>query len=214
MAPIRVWAVLAILYSAFFSWYTSFSGPLSGEEIAHYVDVLQTDGERDPARIALWLGFMENDTGDDFAMFNALDLRETPLPMDGVPADESSQAVMQRYARPFMAEAFKSAAHPVLLGSAAAGTLDLWGIEGAEQWSNAGVVRYRSRRDLMEQAVHTLGADIHGYKIAALEKTIAYPLDPWFHLGDPRLVLALVLGVIGFALQARSAGRKAAQAGE
>ncbi len=31
------------------------------------------------------------------------------------------------------------------------GALDLWGIEGAEQWSMGGLVRYRSRRDLMEQ---------------------------------------------------------------
>jgi hypothetical protein len=38
-----------------------------------------------------------------------------------------------------------------------------------------------------------------------MEKTIAFPLDPWFQLGDPRLVLALILGIIGFALSWRFA---------
>ena len=41
---------------------------------------------------------------------------------------------------------------------------------------------------------------IHEYKIAALEKTIAFPLDPWLQLGDPRLVLALVFAVVGQAV--------------
>ena len=36
----------------------------------------------------------------------------------------------------------------------------------------------------------------------AVEKTIAFPLDPWFQLGDPRLVLALLFLVVGFAWQA------------
>jgi hypothetical protein len=33
-----------------------------------------------------------------------------------------------------------------------------------------------------------------------MEKTIAYPLDPWFCLGDSRLVFGLAFPVIGLAL--------------
>ena len=57
------------------------------------------------------------------------------------------------------------------------------------------------RRDLVELALAALDSDVHRYKIAAMEKTIAFPLDPWFQLGDPRLVLALVFAVIGLAGQ-------------
>ena len=46
------------------------------------------------------------------------------------------------------------------------------------------------------------GADIHLYKIAAMEKTIAFPVDPWFYPGDPRLLLALVFSVVGLAFAA------------
>ena len=45
------------------------------------------------------------------------------------------------------------------------------------------------------------GTNIHDFKIAAIAKTIAYPLDPWFQLGDPRLVLALLLIIVGLASQ-------------
>jgi len=159
----------------------------------------------EPERIALWRGFLESDTGDDFAMLNAIELRETPLAMEGVEPGESSAEVLSRYTTPFMGRAFRSAAHPVFMGSAAHEAVDLWGIEGAERWTTGALVRYRSRRDLMEQAVAVGPSGIHEFKIAAMEKTIAFPVDPWYQLGDPRFVLALLLLVIGLAFHLRSA---------
>jgi hypothetical protein len=202
--PARVWIGLAVLYAAFFSWYTSCGGPLTPEEIDRYVEVL-SQGGADPERIALWKAFMESDTGDDFAMVNVIDLRAIPLQVEGVAPGETSAQVLRRYTAPFMRVAVRSAAHPVYMGSAAADALDLWGIEGAERWSTGALVRYRSRRDLMEQAVYTRSVGVHDFKIAAMKKTIAFPVDPWFQLGDPRLVLGLLLLVIGLAWHLRSA---------
>jgi hypothetical protein len=73
------------------------------------------------------------------------------------------------------------------------------------------LIRYRSRRDLMEQAIHASGLDIHRFKVAAMEKTLAYPLDPWWHLGDPRLLLGLVVLIVGLVLQLRGAGSRETQ---
>jgi hypothetical protein len=101
-----------------------------------------------------------------------------------------------------MRQAMLAAAHPVLIGFAANPAMDLWGIEGAEHWTMGGIVRYRSRRDLMEQVTAMSGIGIHEFKKAAMLKTIAYPLDPWFHLGDPRILMALVVLSVGLALQA------------
>ena len=36
-----VWGGLTILFVAFFSWYTSFSGPLSDQEIDYYLEKFQ-----------------------------------------------------------------------------------------------------------------------------------------------------------------------------
>jgi hypothetical protein len=49
--------------------------------------------------------------------------------------------VLARYTGPFLGRALRSAAHPVLGGSSATGALDLWGIDGAERWSQGGLVR-------------------------------------------------------------------------
>ena len=200
--PTRVWIVLALLYAVFFGWYTSFGGPLTSEEIARYTEMMR-EFEGDETRVARWVHFMENDTGDDFLMLNAIDFHETPLPGPGIEPGDTTEEVMAKYTRPFMGRVFRNGGHPVILGSAAAPALDLWGIEGAREWTTGGLVRYRSRRDLMEQAAHLtqLDVNIHDFKIAAMEKTIAFPIDPFFQLGDPRFVLALVFLVVGLGVQ-------------
>ena len=198
------WLALAVFYAAFTGWYTSWSGALSREEVDVYIARLAEKGVKGE-RLELWRHFLATDTGDDFAMLNAIDLRDAPLPVEGVPPDESAEQMLDRYTEPFLGKALARAAHPVMIGTAASGALDLWGIEGAERWTTGGLVRYRSRRDVIEMALAALDSDIHRYKIAAMEKTIAFPLDPWFQLGDPRLVLALVFAVIGLASQLRSA---------
>lgn len=206
MKASRIWMILVLVYAVFFGWYTSFGGPLGDEEIEAYLEVLAARGA-EPERLELWREFMRSDTGDDFAMLNAIDYRDVPQQVEGVEPDETSQQVMMRYARPFLGSALRSAAHPILMGTAASRALDVWGIEGAERWDSGGLVRYRSRRDLMEQALYASSLDIHRFKTAAMEKTIAYPLDPFFYAGDPRLLLALGLTILGLALHLRRVSR-------
>jgi len=202
----RIWIVIAVIYAAFFYWYTSFGGPLSDEEIEDSLTVLREAG-MEPERLEVWEQFMRSDTGDDFAMLNALDLRDEPLQVEGVEPGDTAEDVMARYSEPFLGRALLSAAHPVMFGTAAAPAMDLWGIEGAHDWTAGALVRYRSRRDLMQQAVYASSLDIHRFKTASLEKTIAYPLDPWYQLGDPRLVLGMLLLILGLALQLRRTAR-------
>ncbi len=199
----RVWIVLAVLYGLFFFWYTSFGGPLTDAEIVRYEQVLQDYGQsRD--EVERWREFMQSDTGDDFAMFNAMEFRAVATPVAGLETGSTGRQALARYGGPFFQLAAPDAAHPVMIGSAAAQALDLWGIEGGAVWHQGALVRYRSRRDLMNQVVTlaeraATGEDIHAYKIAGLQKTIAFPLDPWFQLGDPRLLLALLCVIAGLA---------------
>ncbi len=199
--PAKIWIPIVLLYALFFGWYTSFGGPLTDEEIATYTAMLRENG--DGADIDQWIQFMESDTGDDFVMQNAVDFLPTPRPIEGVEPGDTSAEVMAKYAEPFLGRALRSAAHPVLAGSVTSDPIDMWGID-AKGWEQGALVRYRSRRDLMEMATAISegpDAGIHDFKVAAIEKTIAFPLDPWFHLGDPRLVLGLALAVVGLSLQ-------------
>ena len=204
-----IWLILVGLYAAFFGWYTSFGGPLSDEEIDNYIARLESsEPAPPPERIARLRRFMEEDTGDDFVMVNVIDIYETPLQIDGVEPGETSEEVMAKYMDYMLPELLSRASHPVLYGEAANTAMDLMNAEGMERWTRGAGMRYRSRRDLLEIAGNSEFADSHEFKVAAMRKTIAFPIDPWFQLGDPRIVLALLLGLIGCALSWREAARQ------
>ena len=79
------------------------------------------------------------------------------------------------------------------MGSAVYPTMDLVGIEGAENWDQAALFRYRSRRALLEILTNPAFNGKHHFKTAALDKTIAYPIETSLYLGDPRLLLGLII---------------------
>ena len=204
-----IWLILVGLYAAFFGWYTSFGGPLSDEEIDNYIARLESsEPAPPPERIARLRRFMEEDTGDDFVMVNVIDIYETPLQIDGVEPGETSEEVLAKYMDYMLPELLSRASHPVLYGEAANTAMDLMNAEGMDRWTRGAGMRYRSRRDLLEIAGNSEFADSHEFKVAAMRKTIAFPIDPWFQLGDPRIVLALLLGLIGCALSWREAARR------
>lgn len=204
------WMLLALLYSLFFGWYTSCSGPLSSEEIEHYEALMSRNNPgASPEQLAGLHTFLASDTGDDFVMFNVIDMHETPLQVEGVEPGETSAEVMAKYMRYMTPELVKRACHPVIYGTAAAPALDMFGIEGVRDWTIGAGMRYRSRRDMLEIATNPAFRGSHRFKLAAMNKTFAFPLDPWFHLGDPRLLLALLLLIVGLSLGAFS--RRAAR---
>ncbi|MGD8832729.1 MAG: hypothetical protein PVF57_19135 [Pseudomonadales bacterium] len=203
-----IWLVLAVAYAAFFGWYTSFGGPLSDSEIDHYMDYFESrDPPPPPERLAMLERFMREDTGDDFVMVNVIDMYDTPLGVPGVEPGDTSEDVLAKYMQYMWPALLSRASHPVFVGTAANTAMDLMHADGMETWSQAAGMRYRSRRDMLEITTNPAFSGSHEFKIAAMRKTIAFPVDPWFQLGDPRLVLALVLGLLGCALSWRAATR-------
>ena len=208
-----IWTILTALYVAFFSWYTSFGGPLTDAEIAHYMARVESrEPPPSPERVAQLRKFMEQDTGDDFVMVNVIDMYETPLQIEGVEPGESSEDVLDKYMAYMYPALFARACHPVLYGQAASSAMDLMNAEGMETWTTGAGMRYRSRRDMLEIATNPAFSGSHEFKIAAMHKTIAFPIDPWVQLGDPRLLLALLLGLMGCALSWREANRQRSSA--
>jgi hypothetical protein len=204
-----IWAILTGAYVVFFSWYTSFGGPLSDEEIAHYIALIESrEPAPSPERLAMMRRFLEEDTGDDFVMINVIDMYETPLQIEGVEPGETSDDVLAKYMEYMYPALFARACHPVLFGQAANTAMDLMNADGMERWTVGAGMRYRSRRDMLEIATTPAFAGSHEFKVAAMRKTIAFPIDPWFQLGDPRVVLALLLGLIGCGLSWREATRR------
>ncbi len=189
---VLIWSGALVLYLAFWAWYGGIRGPLSEREVEMYMERIAEQGS-DPHRIARMRKFLEEDTGGEFVMVNAILMRDQPLSLGEVTPDESPDEVMRRYMAYMMPALLARASHPLLGGQAAAPALEAWGIQGAQEWTMAGMMRYRSRRDLMEIATDPRFQDAHVYKTAAVEKTIAFPIDPVFQVGGPRVLAALFL---------------------
>jgi len=204
------WIVLVLGWLAFTGWYTSWGGPLDADEIDAYVATLRARGE--PGReLDILRTFLESDTGDDLVMVNVIEFDPTPEPVAGSPVEGDGRAVLEGYMAYMWPALLSRASHPIVGGQAAAGAVEQWGLEASAAWSMAGLMRYRSRRDLMEIVTDPAFAGAHVFKSAAMTKTLAFPIDPWFQLGDPRLVLALVLLVLGQGVDRLLGQRRSAE---
>lgn len=200
-----MWLLLAIVYAVFFSWYTSFGGPLTEEEIDYYIDTFNEQNPDAPAENRTNVRrFMEQDTGDDFVVVNVVGRYEKPQQIEGISPDDTTEEVLAEYMEYMYVALVSRASHPIFAGAVASQGNFFLNAPAMEHWTQAAGVRYRSRRDLLEITSNPAFSAIHEFKIAALAKTIAVSVDPWFHLGDPRLILALFLGLIGSLVSCRS----------
>lgn len=187
-----IWGVPALLYAVFFAWYTDLRGPLEPEEIERFLAAFEEQGLEAPA-LARVREFMEADTGRQFLMLNVIDMADDPPDVEGAEPGESAEQLMNRYMEHMLPELFRRACHPVVMGDAVHTAMDLVGIEGAEEWTLGALMRYRSRRSLMEIVAIPETRERHDFKVAALDKTIAFPIETRIYLGDPRVLVGLIL---------------------
>jgi len=184
-----------LFYGAFVAWYTDLGGPLAETEISTYLEKLEAQGFPADARGRI-RRFMESDTGRQFLMLNTIDYAEDPPDTPGAEPGESAEQLMNRYMEHMYAELLKRACHPIIMGNAIHTAMDLVGVDalaGAERWDMGAFFRYRSRRTFMEIVTIPETRGRHEFKVAALDKTIAYPIETELNLGDPRLLLAFIL---------------------
>ena len=183
--------IILFTYAAFWFWYTPSGGPLTNEEISFYLDQIDSDEGR--AQIET---FAREDTGRSFYMLNALDLDESPGPIEGAPSGAGGQQLMDLYMEHMLPALLARASHPAFFGAAVGKRIEVVGVENAETWDTGALVRYRSRRDLLDIVTNPDFRGRHHFKVAALEKTIAYPIETPFNPGDPRLLLGLVAALL------------------
>ena len=188
----HIFIIAIVVYALFFLWYTNLSGPMSDQEIDEAIIGLRANGMAEN-NIEHWERFMKSDTGDQFIMLNNIDMNPSPPKMPDTPEGATAQELMDVYMDHMYSEQFKRACHPVFFGEVVHETLDITGIENARSWTHGALFRYRSRGDLIQIALNPNSKDRHEYKIAALTKTIAYPIEPTIYPSDARFILFLIL---------------------
>ena len=202
----KIWIGIVVIYAGFFFWYTDIGGKLDEEEIEFFLEKIEENASAnsvDLIQISFIKRFMEEDTGRQFLMVNNIDMDEDPEDVEGAEPGESAESLLDRYMEHMYSQLLKRACHPVFAGYAIHPSMDIVGIEGAEIWDQAALMRYKSRRAFMEVVTHPNMLSKHDFKVAALEKTIAYPVETALYLSDPRFLLALILIILGLFLQNR-----------
>ena len=191
MSPTLIWLIALLTYALFYFWYIGFRSRVTPAEIESTMAILDA-GLVDETRKSHLRHFLANDDGKDFVMVNLLELAK--------PRKESSKN-LNAYQKIFLGQLLRKAGHPILIARAASGNIENVACQEFDNWTAAGMVRYRSRRDLMEILPATIGSEHHELKLSALDKTFAFPASPWFVVGGPKLLVPLLIALIAAVTQ-------------
>jgi hypothetical protein len=198
MSGIWIWGAAVLLYGAFSLWYNNWRGPLTHDEVEHYMERLLAAPEADPdsARAAAARAFLASDDGKEFFMINLIRLHPEPVKLPDSSEREPAAKVLGRYTGYFMRQLAKRAGHPAFAAPAVGGNIEEWGVEADPGWTFSGVIRYRSRRDMIELATDPRFVPAHAFKVAAIASTFAFPAAPAMIPLGPRLVVGLSLALL------------------
>ncbi|MCP4465953.1 MAG: hypothetical protein GY889_06480 [Proteobacteria bacterium] len=199
-----IWVITLLVYLAFRLWYDGLRKPLTAEEVEKYSRLFeQHAGAGDEVDLAVMRKFLEEDDGKEFIMMNLLQYNPSPMKHPDTGQDAQADSILQEYFRPFMGRVIRRAGHPVIAGRAVGGYLDAWNTPPDPGWHGAGLIRYRSRRDIIELSLASAKfQDLHKYKLAALKQTIAFPTQTQMGLyASPRVTVAMALALAAALLQ-------------
>lgn len=196
MAPALIWGAALAAYVAFRLWYDNWSGPLTQAEIDEFLAARAGKLEATGNSPEIMRAFLEADDGREFVMLNlvkaraeAVDDPKTGKPVPGI-------ELLQRYASRFMPVLFRKGGHPGIVGRKVGGYIDAWNVEADPGWTVFGLMRYRSRRDMIRLASDPRFAEAHPEKLLGTAATYSFPTQRTLSLyASPRVTVALVLAL-------------------
>ena len=181
-----IWGVAIVAYCLFWAWYVGFGSKVSEQDLNRYMACVEQT-ELSEESMASFRNFFANDDGKEFFMVNLLLLKE--------PKSKSRQ-LLNKYTSIFVGKLIKRAGHPYFVGLAQARNIENLNCEVVDGWTTTALMRYRSRKDLGELLVDTFRSEHHGFKLAALEKTFAFPASAILNIGSVRSLVGLVIALI------------------
>ena len=195
MRALWIWGGAGIVYAAFSLWYNNLAGSLTSAEIDAYVQRFGAVSDEDRKNLEIARTFLENDDGGEFFMVNLIRFYDGDVSVPGSNEKLPAREVRRTYTGYFIPKLFLRAGHPAWVGPAAGRYLEAWGVEPDPGWSFVGVMRFRSRRDMMELIMDPGFEPAHAHKIAAMANTLAFPVAPGMMFFGPRVWVALVLAL-------------------
>lgn len=196
MAVAVIWGSALALYLLFRLWYDNWSGPLKADEIDSFIDATQDRFEASGNNVSVLRAFLEADDGREFIMLNLVKAQ-----MDDVKDPVTGQMVqglslLQRYSKRFMPVLFRNGGHPVMVGRKVGGYIDAWNAEGDPGWTIFGLMRYRSRRDMVKLVMDPAFKEGHPDKMLGTLATYSFPTQRVLSLYlGPRVSSAIVIAL-------------------
>lgn len=185
------WGGLILLYILFAFWHGAFEGSLSSDEVNNYVNRYQKlypEGDVSSIR-----KFLEEDDGKPVVMVNTIKVYNTPIKVNGKSYGKTAKDALDEYMSFVGPYLIKRGSYPIYTGEAVMQSIENWGLDNASEWSSGALVRYRSRRVMMEMVTDPTFDKFHDAKIAAMEKTISYPVVTTSSIGSLDLTVGLIL---------------------
>ena len=171
----KIWLLVPLIYTLFSLWYFNWQGALTPVEIDRFMAAFEElEGNKHTDK-ATFRRFLEEDDGGEFIMLNQVQLRRGDVvhPLTGKAMNASE--LVGEYFGPFALSLLKRGGHPVFQARTLGGNIDSWNAETNVGFGTTAMMRYKSRRDVVELVLAPAFADAHIYKLAAIERTISYP---------------------------------------
>lgn len=174
----------------FLLWYGGKSKPLSEKEIDELIGKIEEQHNADKeSTISKQLRTLcESDDGRSFYMVNLMKFNteyNEELQMTPMQAHEI-------YSKGIVKELLKRAGHPVMMTKVTGSFIK----ESDSEWDDIGIIRYRSRRDMLKMIMNFSDPEFDKYKWAALEKTDVFPTKLAIHLPFVRIVVLSIILLI------------------
>ncbi len=204
----RLWIALALVYGLFLAWhYNWLAKPLTAAEVEAVLAHVDGKGAVTPQEAANLRHFFSTDDGQPFYNLNLMEYRAQATYADGVAHPGISTGVQAdaEYSRLVLPLLLRRGSYPVFVSTKAANLLNSAG-QDADFFQKIAVVRYRSRRDMLDMIADPDYAPAGPHKFASLARNVAVPMDPVMvvHAGHLVPVLLVLIGLAGsLLLQAR-----------
>jgi hypothetical protein len=194
-----LFVTLSLLFVLFSSWYDGWwISPLTPQEGEVLFKALSGDRAENQLQSKINRksveAFARTDDGGEFYMLNLIKNKKENDP-NGADTGGDSTGVDKRYTSVVFPLLFQRGCHPVLV-SKPLSTFSLPTID--EEWDAIFVIRYRSRRDLLEIVTTEAFQNAWGHKLATVEKTVVIPSSPILPGISLKWIFGLLLLVIGW----------------
>ena len=198
----KIWIWVPVLYVLFAAWYFNWQGPLGVEEIDRLMlDFDRLEGSKHTDAVT-FRKFLEEDDGGEFLMLNLVQMKtgEVAHPVTGEPMSASD--LIGEYFGPFAVSLIKRGGHPVFQARTIGSNIDSWNADHNVGFGVTAMMRYKSRRDIVELILDPAFVDAHIYKLAAIERTISYPTRFMMSIAlQPPIAVLVVLILLSSLVQ-------------